>query len=808
MAEPAARLMIELGARTGPFQREMASAAATAKSRASEISNAFASIKLAGGAIVGGAITTKFLAVQREFDVLNASLKTVTGSSEAAEREMKWIKELAAETRFGLAQATQAFVKMKALGLDPSREALTSYGNTAAAMGKDLNQMIEAVADASTGEFERLKEFGIKAKKDGNQVALTFQGTTTTIGNSSREIVKYLEGIGKVQFAGAMAERAKTLDGSIAALGDSFDELFRTAGQTTGATTTLQGVITTLDGAFVAFGATMRANEATIQAVLGALGGAAVGAGLLALPRAIGAVGVAITGLATVAAANPIALALLGVGTIVGGGVAALKAYSRTESGIQESIRSLEQQNERSEQALLRALEGGRTPGADRIRTTIAERKKAIGELRGELQKMADDRQAAAWSTRNDSAARDPRRLDLTASATIEAPGKPKKPRGGKTDEEREADRLKAEQKRAVEQGQKLAESFAQQAAGLSGDFVEKWTQLGMAYKAGAISADLLSQSQDALLAQQPFVRAVAEEAAKFGQAREEAYSREISAQVEAVKSLQEGNKAAAEEIELMGLSEQQQRAVLRAREDLVIQLKEEALAKLSNIELDTRAGELLHEEIQLLKQRQTLGDRRAAVLVADDEKRKAEEWTKELGDDLKGAFQAAFASTKNPIEAFGNSLASVVTQRITASLAESLSKVLLENVGKGASGSSAGGIGAILSGGMEWLKNLLPFEQGGIMTSAGAVPLRRYSAGGIADSPQLALYGEGRMPEAYVPLPDGRRIPVAMQGGGGNRSRHLNITINPPAGMSRQSGQQFAAQVAREIALADARNN
>lgn len=195
-------------------------------------------------------------------------------------------------------------------------------------------------------------------------------------------------------------------------------------------------------------------------------------------------------------------------------------------------------------------------------------------------------------------------------------------------------------------------------------------------------------------------------------------------------------------------------------------------------------------------------------MLVADDEKRKAEEWTKELGDDLKGAFQAAFASTKNPIEAFGNSLASVVTQRITASLAESLSKVLLENVGKGASGSSAGGIGAILSGGMEWLKNLLPFEQGGIMTSAGAVPLRRYSAGGIADSPQLALYGEGRMPEAYVPLPDGRRIPVAMQGGGGNRSRHLNITINPPAGMSRQSGQQFAAQVAREIALADARNN
>jgi diaminopimelate decarboxylase len=69
------------------------------------------------------------------------------------------------ETPFGLAQATQGFVKMKALGLDPTRAALTSFGNTASAMGKDLNQMIEAVADASTGEFERLKEFGIKASR-------------------------------------------------------------------------------------------------------------------------------------------------------------------------------------------------------------------------------------------------------------------------------------------------------------------------------------------------------------------------------------------------------------------------------------------------------------------------------------------------------------------------------------------------------------------------------------------------------------------------------------------------------------------
>lgn len=63
---------------------------------------------------------------------------------------------------------------------------------------------------------------------------------------------------------------------------------------------------------------------------------------------------------------------------------------------------------------------------------------------------------------------------------------------------------------------------------------------------------------------------------------------------------------------------------------------------------------------------------------------------------------------------------------------------------------------------------NIVPFAfaNGGIMTAHGPVPLRSYAMGGIADSPQMALFGEGRRPEAYVPLPDGRSIPVKIAGG------------------------------------------
>lgn len=161
---------------------------------------------------------------QREFDKLNASLTTVTGSAAGAKEAFAAIQAFAARTPYSVQEVTEAFLKLRNLGLTPSERALASYGNTASAMGKNLNQLIEAVADAATGEFERLKEFGIKSKQQGDQVAFTFQGTTTKVANSAEAIEAYLMAIGEVQFAGGMQRQADTLDGAISALGESWNQ--------------------------------------------------------------------------------------------------------------------------------------------------------------------------------------------------------------------------------------------------------------------------------------------------------------------------------------------------------------------------------------------------------------------------------------------------------------------------------------------------------------------------------------------------------------------------------------------------------
>ena len=91
-------------------------------------------------------------------------------------------------------------------------------------------------------------------------------------------------------------------------------------------------------------------------------------------------------------------------------------------------------------------------------------------------------------------------------------------------------------------------------------------------------------------------------------------------------------------------------------------------------------------------------------------------------------------------------------------------------------------------------------FADGGIMTGSGSMPLQKYASGGIANSPQVAVFGEGSMPEAYVPLPDGRSIPVTMQGGGGGGSTSVVVNVSVESGQT-STDDQGAGNLGRVIA-------
>ena len=287
-----------------------------AETQSGRLSRAFSGIAKVG-AVALGVLSVAAVGVghgivetQREFDKLNAQLITATGSTENAAKAFKELQAFAKTTPYDLAQSVEGFAKLKNLGLDPSIDSLKSFGNTASAMGKDLNQMIEAVADATTGEFERLKEFGIKSKSEGDKVTFTFQGVSKTVGKNAKEIQQYLLDIGNTQFAGAMDARAKTLDGAISSLGDSWKQLLLTVSQG-GVGDAIAGVVRNIGEALDGFTEKLKQPE-NVQMFKDALDG--IGRAFGVIGGVIGAVATGFVAISDAVGSNPEAFIAVGSG--------------------------------------------------------------------------------------------------------------------------------------------------------------------------------------------------------------------------------------------------------------------------------------------------------------------------------------------------------------------------------------------------------------------------------------------------------------------------------------------------------------
>jgi hypothetical protein len=148
----------------------------------------------------------------------------------------------------------------------------------------------------------------------------------------------------------------------------------------------------------------------------------------------------------------------------------------------------------------------------------------------------------------------------------------------------------------------------------------------------------------------------------------------------------------------------------------------------------------------------------RAAVNASEQAASEArEQWSRYLTEAMQRGLEAG----KGFIPAFAESLANTVQARLAAAISEGLIDSLLRELAGGA--GSSGGLDAI----GDAFISIFGLAQGGVMTSAGPLPLAKYARGGVANRPQVALFGEGSMNEAFVPLPDGRSIPVDMRGGG-----------------------------------------
>ena len=182
--------------------------------------------------VVGGAVLigfTKGIAngiaqTGMQFENLKTTLSNALGGAAEGAAAMQIIRETANEVKLSIDEVGNGFNKLINRGLKPTKEEFIQLTDVAKSQGKEVDQYVEAVLDAMTGENERLKEFGVKAKDAGDKVIFTFKGVSTEVKKNEQDIYNYLVALGKVPgVAGMSAKAADTFSGKLANIQSKID---------------------------------------------------------------------------------------------------------------------------------------------------------------------------------------------------------------------------------------------------------------------------------------------------------------------------------------------------------------------------------------------------------------------------------------------------------------------------------------------------------------------------------------------------------------------------------------------------------
>ena len=175
---------------------------------------------------VASLVAGRLIGVASKFEKFQTILETTEGSSAKARSAMGWVTDFTAKTPYELDQVMESFVALRTRGMDPTTGLMQTLGDTSAAMGTPLMQAVEMMADAITGENERLKAFGITAEKTGDKI---FYNYTNKAGKQMRASVKATDRLGiqaklmsifAEKYGGAMDKLSMTWDGMVSNMAD------------------------------------------------------------------------------------------------------------------------------------------------------------------------------------------------------------------------------------------------------------------------------------------------------------------------------------------------------------------------------------------------------------------------------------------------------------------------------------------------------------------------------------------------------------------------------------------------------------
>ena len=169
----------------------------------------------------------------KQFELFRAQLTTFLGSQQLANTELQRLESLATGLPQNVNDLTAAFVVLTRNGLDTSNESMKAFANIASATGKSVEQFALAIEDAMRGEFERIKEFGIKVSQEGDKYVARFGDQIVATETSASRLSAALVNLGKEggKYFGAAERQANDLTTGLSNLDAAVTQAQRAIGE-------------------------------------------------------------------------------------------------------------------------------------------------------------------------------------------------------------------------------------------------------------------------------------------------------------------------------------------------------------------------------------------------------------------------------------------------------------------------------------------------------------------------------------------------------------------------------------------------
>ncbi|WP_374832950.1 tape measure protein [Paenochrobactrum pullorum] len=212
-----------------------------------------------------------------------------------------------------------------------------------------------------------------------------------------------------------------------------------------------------------------------------------------------------------------------------------------------------------------------------------------------------------------------------------------------------------------------------------------------------------------------------------------------------------------------------------------------------------------LKDTPELRAEIEALAEGYAQTTVAVNQLAETHEQARQASDFLKGSMMDAFQSMIPAIETGNKALDGFLN-----TLMDAVNQALL--LGKGP-------LAGLFGGGTGLLGTIFGFAKGGVAAHGRPQPMKTFARGGVSRT--AAIFGEAG-PEAAVPLPDGRRIPVDLNlpksTGSGAQNVHVTVGVSTDGNgnlmpfvesVARNEASRSTAQLSKNIpTMVDNRSN